>query len=75
MDIEKLLLLGSKEKKPQDYYHHTLLELYNEIAFSQLPIFESIEKRSFDENAISSLIHDHKQVGNFTELQWKYMSV
>ena len=71
VDIEKLLLFGSKEKKSQDYYHRTCLELYNEIAFSQLPIFESIEKLSFDENAISSLINEHKQVGNFTEHQWK----
>ena len=71
VDIEKLLLFGSKEKKSQDYYHRTCLELYNEIALSQLPIFESVEKLSFDESAISYLVNDHKQVENFTEHQWK----
>ena len=71
LDIEKLLLFGSKENKSQDYFHRTCLELYHEIAHSLLPVFESIEKLSFDESVISSLIKDHKQTGKFTEHQWK----
>lgn len=67
--IEKLLLFGSKEKRTQAYYHRANLELYKEIASSDLPIFQSIDPLFFDEDAIPSLIVGNKEEGKFSETQ------